>query len=106
MSAPDSSAKSMRTPLGRVRSLLEDVHRLEMHADGLEITDELRRDLEDVVRKHGGRLEHLGHQTTTLEELFLRIIAEAKAHPGRRHLPDGQRGDGGSKVEDGSGAAV
>ena len=60
---------------------------------------ELRRDLEAVVRKHGGHMEHLGHQTTTLEDLFLRIIAEAKAHPGRRHVPSGQEEDRGSKVE-------
>ena len=28
-----------------------------------------------------------GHPTTTLEELFLRIVEESKARPGRRYLP-------------------
>ncbi len=79
--------------LGRVKTLLEDANTVEMHAGNLELTDELRRDLEDVLRKHGGKLEGLGHRTTTLEDLFLRIVAEAKAHPGRRHQPEEPRSD-------------
>ena len=47
----------------------------------------LRAELEAVFRKHGGELETLGHPTTTLEELFLRIVEESKARPGRRYLP-------------------
>src|SRR5436309_10646197 len=43
--------------LGSVAKLLEDVHRLEMQASGVQINDELRRDLEQVLRKHGGTLE-------------------------------------------------
>ena len=38
-------------------------------------------------RKHGGKLETVGHPTTTLEDLFLRIVEESKARPGRRYLP-------------------
>jgi ABC-2 type transport system ATP-binding protein len=41
-----------------------------------------------VLRRHGGRLDEFGHPTTTLEDLFLRIVKESKAHPGRRYLPD------------------
>ena len=73
--------------LGSVRSLLEDVQRLELQASGVQLNDELRRDLEAVLLKHGGKLDTIGHPTTTLEELFLRIIAESKAHPGRRYMP-------------------
>ena len=51
------------------------------------LTDELRQDLQAVVQRHGGTLESYGHPTTTLEDLFLRIVAESKAHPGRRYLP-------------------
>jgi hypothetical protein len=29
----------------------------------------------------------MGHPTTTLEDLFLRIVEESKARPGRRFLP-------------------
>jgi ABC-2 type transport system ATP-binding protein len=30
----------------------------------------------------------VGHPTTTLEEMFRRIVEESKAHPGRRYLPE------------------
>jgi ABC-2 type transport system ATP-binding protein len=77
--------------LGNVQHLLKDEKRLELQASGVQITDELRRDLEAVLERHGGKLESLGHPTTTLEDLFLRIVAESKAHPGRRYLPGGPR---------------
>src|SRR5208282_318076 len=73
--------------LGTVRGLLEDVQRVEVQATGLQLSDALKRDLEAVLQKHGGTLESIGHPTTTLEELFLRIVAQSKAHPGRRFLP-------------------
>src|SRR5271169_847907 len=73
--------------LGKVRTLLEDAVRLEMQATGVKLTDDLRRDLQEVIQRHGGQLTSLGHPTTTLEDLFLRIVAESKAHPGRRYLP-------------------
>lgn len=74
--------------LDSVRNLLEDVQRLELRAKGLNLTEELRRDLEEVILKHQGQVEFYGHPTTTLEDLFLRIVAESKAHPGRRYLPE------------------
>lgn len=74
--------------LGSVRSLLEDVLRLELRASGVQLNDELQRDLEAVLAKHGGKIETIGHPTTTLEDLFLRIVAQSKAHPGRRYLPE------------------
>jgi ABC-2 type transport system ATP-binding protein len=73
--------------LGSVRTLLEDVQRLELRARGVQLNDDLRRDLEEVLRKHGGELEFLGHPTTTLEDLFLAIVKQSKERPGRRYLP-------------------
>jgi ABC-2 type transport system ATP-binding protein len=78
--------------LGSVKTLLEDVQRLELRATGVQINDALKRDLEAVLAKHGGKLEFFGHPTTTLEDLFLRIVEESKAHPGRRYLPDEGKG--------------
>src|SRR5947207_1856034 len=72
---------------GRVSTLLEDAQRVELRASGVGLTDELRQDLQAVIQRHGGTLESYGHPTTTLEDLFLRIVAESKAHPGRRYLP-------------------
>jgi ABC-2 type transport system ATP-binding protein len=87
--------------LGKVESLLQDVNRMEMRADGVRLSDDLRRDLEEVVRRHGGTLEAMRHPTTTLEELFLRIVEESKAHPGRRYLPAQEKpSDGASRVKE------
>jgi ABC-2 type transport system ATP-binding protein len=72
---------------GDVKTLLEDTNRVELRASNLQLTDELRRDLEEVLRRHGGKLDTVGHPTTTLEDYFLRIVEESKAHPGRRFLP-------------------
>jgi ABC-2 type transport system ATP-binding protein len=72
---------------GEVQTLLQDINRVELRASGLQLTDDLRRDLDDVLRRHGGRLDTIGHPTTTLEDYFLHIVEESKAHPGRRYLP-------------------
>ncbi|MFO0823105.1 MAG: ABC transporter ATP-binding protein [Gemmataceae bacterium] len=73
--------------LGKVSSLLEDAVRLEVRASKVKESPELKADLEAVFKKHGGELESIGHPTTTLEELFLKIVEESKARPGRRYLP-------------------
>jgi ABC-2 type transport system ATP-binding protein len=73
--------------LGQVSTLLQDANRVELQASALPLSDELRRELEQVLIKHGGKLDTIGHPTTTLEEYFLKIVAETKAHPGRRYLP-------------------
>ena len=44
-------------------------------------------DLVGVVERHGGKLDTIGHPTTTLEDYFLHIVEQSKAHPGRRYLP-------------------
>ncbi len=72
---------------GDVQALLQDHRRVEMRASDLELSDALRRDLEEVLRKHGGKLDTIGHPTTTLEDYFLKIVEESKAHPGRRFQP-------------------
>ena len=71
-----------------MRSLLEDVDRVELRAKKVQMSPSLKKDLEEVLAKHGGELEFIGHPTTTLEDLFLRIVEESKAHPKRRYLPE------------------
>src|SRR4030095_3750764 len=73
--------------LGKVSTLVEDAVRLEVRARGVKESPELRAELEAVFRRHGGQLETVGHPSSTLEELFLRVIEESKARPGRRYLP-------------------
>jgi ABC-2 type transport system ATP-binding protein len=72
---------------GEVQALLQDVNRVEVRASGLQLTEALRHDLDEVFRRHGGTIDAIGHPTTTLEDYFLHIVAESKAHPGRRYLP-------------------
>jgi ABC-2 type transport system ATP-binding protein len=77
--------------LGSVSTLLEDVNRVELQASGVRLSPELEEDLRAALARHGGQIESLGHPTTTLEDLFLRIVAESKAHPGRRYLPEAEQ---------------
>jgi ABC-2 type transport system ATP-binding protein len=74
--------------LGAVKKLLELEELVELRAKNLKLTDDLRRDLEAVIRRHGGEVEQLDHPITTLEDYFLRIVEESRRHPGRRYLPD------------------
>src|ERR1051326_2085871 len=78
--------------LDSVKKLLEDVLRLELRATGVQLSEQLQRDLEELLAKYGGKIEFIGHPTTTLEALFLKIIEESKAHPGRRYMPDAADG--------------
>jgi len=91
--------------LGEVSRLLEVANRVELQASNVQMTDDLRRELEDVIKRHGGTLEHLGHPSTTLEELFLRIVKESKAHPGRRYLPEREGPKGAAPLPNGGAAA-
>lgn len=68
--------------LGRVDSLLEMQDVTEFRASGLD--KEAEAEIQQIIEKHQGKLLGMGHPTSTLEELFLNIIAESEAHPGRR----------------------
>jgi ABC-2 type transport system ATP-binding protein len=73
--------------LGEVDRLVEDAVRVEVRATNLRLTDALKEDLRSVIERHGGKLESFGHPTTTLEDLFKKVVEESKARPGRRYLP-------------------
>lgn len=73
--------------LGHVDKLLEDEARVEMRATNLRLSPELESELRALVEKHGGTLERFSHPRTTLEDLFIRVVEESKARPGRRFSP-------------------
>lgn len=75
---------------GAVDKLVEDQQRVMLQASGLQMSEALEKDLRAVIEKHGGKVVQYGHPSSTLEELFLRVIEESKARPGRRYLPPGQ----------------
>jgi ABC-2 type transport system ATP-binding protein len=72
---------------GDVQALLQDANRVELRASGLFLNESLELELQQVIRKHGGKVDTIGHPTTTLEDYFLHIVEQSKAHPGRRFLP-------------------
>lgn len=72
---------------GEVETLLRDTNKVELRASNLQLNPALRAELEEVLRRHGGKLDSIGHPTTTLEDYFLHIVEESKKHPGRRFLP-------------------
>src|SRR3954465_8545568 len=76
--------------IGQVSDLLtvQDVTQIKARNLSPAALDEIR----DVVSRHGGEDLTVDHPTTTLEELFLRIVRESELHPGRRKgASDGAR---------------
>ena len=67
---------------GRVEELLKIQDRTEIQVAGL--SDAARREVLETLQRHKAELLSIGPPTTTLEELFLRIIRESEAHPGRK----------------------
>ena len=68
--------------LGRVDSLLKVRDVTEIRAKGLD--EAAQQEIKEVIQRHNGELVFAGNPTTTLEELFLKIIEESEARPGRR----------------------
>lgn len=68
--------------LGRIDSLLTVQDATQVRAEGL--TKEAEEEIQAVIEKHGGKLVGLENPTTTLEELFLDIVRDSEARPGRR----------------------
>jgi ABC-2 type transport system ATP-binding protein len=83
--------------LGRVDNLLKVRDVTEIRTSSL--SPAAQEEIRQVVAKHQGTVHSIGNPTTTLEELFVRVIEESEAHPGRRvrseqfvELSDGEQG--------------
>ncbi len=79
--------------LGRVESLLQVRDVTEIRASGL--SKEAEEEIQQVIKRHKGELISVGNPTSSLEELFLGIIAESEARPGRRVRGGADKGPGG-----------
>jgi ABC-2 type transport system ATP-binding protein len=68
--------------LGRVDSLLKvaDVTQIR----GRKFSAACQQELREVIARHEGELLGMENPTTTLEELFLSIVQDSEARPGRR----------------------
>jgi ABC-2 type transport system ATP-binding protein len=73
--------------LGRVDELLKEQDVTQVLSSRL--SDEAVKEIEAVIRKHGGEVRTVDHPTANLEELFLRTVQESKDRPGRRHIAEG-----------------
>ena len=75
--------------LGKVSDLLtvQDVTQIKTK----NLTPAAIEEIAEVIRRNGGELLAVDHPTTTLEELFLRIVRESDLHPGRRRVASDQK---------------
>ncbi len=72
--------------MGKVSDLLtvQDITQIKTR----DLSDAALQEIRDVIARHGASLVAVDHPTTTLEELFLRIVRESDQHPGRRRVAD------------------
>ncbi|AMV39932.1 ABC transporter ATP-binding protein [Planctomyces sp. SH-PL62] len=70
--------------MGKVTDLLtvQDVTQIKARNLAPEALQEIR----ELIARHGGEQITIDNPTTTLEELFLRIVRESELHPGRRKV--------------------
>ncbi len=68
--------------LGRVDRLLTVQDVTQIQARGLSAA--AQAELRQVIAQHGGELLSMDNPTSTLEELFLNIVRDSEARPGRR----------------------
>jgi len=68
--------------LGRVEELLRVTDVTQIRTTGLSIAahDEIR----ELLKRHGGEDIEIGNPKTTLEDLFLEVVRDTQARPGRR----------------------
>ena len=72
--------------LGKVSDLLtvQDITQIKTR----DLPEAAIQEIQAVIKRHGSELLSIDHPTTTLEELFLRIVRESDLHPGRRRVGD------------------
>ena len=68
--------------MGRVDTLLKVRDVTEILSTTLNPT--AQAEIQQVIERHNGKVLSIDNPTTTLEDLFLKIIDESEAHPGRR----------------------
>ena len=68
--------------LGRVDELLRVTDITQIRSNGL--SPEAHEEIRAIIQRHGGRDIEIGSPTTTLEDLFLEVVRDTEARPGRR----------------------
>jgi ABC-2 type transport system ATP-binding protein len=80
--------------LGKVDDLLQEHDETQLLTSSL--SEEVVKEIEQVIARHGGKMLKVDHPAVTLEELFLRIVKQSQERPGQRFtdMGDGQNGRG------------
>lgn len=73
--------------LGRVQDLLQSNDETLLRTERL--SDAAVKEIEGVLKKHNAALKQVSHPTATLEELFLKTVAESRERPGHRFVAEG-----------------
>ncbi len=75
--------------IGKVSDLLtvQDITQIKVK----DLPESAWEEIRGVVSRHGGEVVDVGRPTTTLEELFLRIVTESDKYPGRRRIAADQQ---------------
>ena len=82
--------------LGRVDALLTVADVTQIRARNL--SEDCQNEIRDVIARHQGELIAIKNPTTTLEDLFLSIVRDSEARPGRRAVErDGAEADAAEK---------
>ena len=68
--------------LGRVDELLRVTDITQIRTSGLPSV--AHEEIRAIIQRHGGRDIEIGSPTTTLEDLFLEVVRDTEARPGRR----------------------
>lgn len=89
--------------LGRVQDLLKVQDITEVHATGL--SDDAKREIAELISRHGGKLESMDNPTATMEDLFLNIVRESEARPGARRVSQRPETAEGQPESDSGGSA-
>jgi ABC-2 type transport system ATP-binding protein len=71
--------------LGRVQDLLKDEGITQIKTSRL--SDDVVREIEAVLARHGAKVMEVDHPTSNLEELFVKTVRESAARPGQRYVP-------------------
>jgi ABC-2 type transport system ATP-binding protein len=90
--------------MGRVDSLLKVRDVTEIRAAGL--SPIAQEEVRQAIERNNGHVLAMGNPTTTLEDLFLKIIRESEAHPGRRVRGVAEDGSGTKGQASGGGTAT
>ena len=83
--------------LGRVESLLTVADVTQIRGRGL--SDACQNEIREVIQRHDGELLGIENPTSTLEDLFLRIVRDSEARPGRRAVEVAGPATGGAPPE-------